>query len=150
MTTPKIEHLPSALISYIEGLKTHDVDRIATTVAESLAFVSPTKTLDKQQFLAMLRAIYSAFPDWAYDHDRPEIREDGIAIRWRQGGTHTGTLSLPGIESISATGKSVQIPEQYFYYKIADGLIIEIRPEPVAGGAPGGIFAQIGVDPKTV
>jgi len=49
------------------------------------------------------------------------------------------------LEPIAPTGKTVTIPEQFFFYKVRDDRIIEIRPEPIAGGAPGGILQQIGV-----
>jgi len=137
--------IPAFFYSYIEGLRTHDVETIASTVADDLCFVTATTTLNKQQFLAMLRALYAGFPDWHYDHDVPEERDAVIAVRWRQSGTHLGTLALPGITPIAATGIRVVIPEQYFYYRVDDFRIIEIRPESIAGGAPGGILQQIGV-----
>jgi predicted ester cyclase len=138
--------IPAVLHSYIDGLKAHDVDRIAGTVSDDLAFVTPARTLNKEQFLRMLRALYAGFPDWRYDHDEPEIRGDVIAVRWRQGGTHTGTFAFPGLEPIPATGKAVQIPEHHFFYRVRGGVLVEIRPEPVTGGAPRGILEQIGVE----
>jgi len=39
---------------------------------------------------------------------------------------HTGTLELPGIAAVAATGKRVQIPEQFFFYRVRDNLIVEI------------------------
>ena len=137
--------IPAFFYSYVEGLKTHDVEMIASTVADELCFVTAITTLNKQRFLAMLRALYAGFPDWHYDHDVPEVREAVIAVRWRQSGTHLGTLELPGIMSIVATGIRVVIPEQYFYYKVDDLRITEIRPESIPGGAPGGIMQQLGV-----
>jgi predicted ester cyclase len=136
--------LPAAFCNYITGLKSHDVPRIASTVADDLAFIMPAKTLSKKQFLEMLTAMYAGFPDWSYDHDPPEVREDRIAVRWRQGGTHTGMLALPGFEPVQATGRSVRIPEQFFFYRLRDGQIVEIRPEAIQGGAPWAIFEQIG------
>jgi predicted ester cyclase len=140
-----MNELPEVLHRYIAGLRAHDVEAIAGTVADEVAFVTPARTLDKAQFLAMLRALYAGFPDWHYDHDPPEFRNDVIAIRWRQGGTHTGTFALPGLAPVPPTGRKVAIPPHYFYYRIAGGRIIEIRPEPVPGGAPRGILEQIGV-----
>jgi predicted ester cyclase len=139
--------IPAAMLSYIEGLKTHDVDRVAAAVADDLAFVTPATTLDKEQFLAMLRALYAGFPNWYYDHDEPEVRAEMIAIKWRQGGTHTGTFAWPGLAlpPVPPTGRVVSIPEHYFFYRIRGGLLVEIRPEPVLGGAPRGILEQIGV-----
>ncbi len=136
---------PPALVRYMEGLKAHDVAVIAEAVRDDLAFVIPARTLDKREFLAMLRALYAAFPDWSYDHDPPEARGEVIAVLWRQGGTHTRALVLPGRDPIPATGRTVRIPDQRFFYRVRDGKIAEIRPDPVPGGAPEGIFAQIGL-----
>jgi SnoaL-like polyketide cyclase len=138
--------VPPVMATYIEGLKAHDVAKIALTVADDLAFVTPTATLGKRRFLAFLTALYAGFPDWRYDHDPPEVRGDGtIAVRWRQGGTHTGPLALPGFDAVPPTGRAVEIPAHRFFYRVAGDAIVEIRPDPVPGGAPRGIFEQIGV-----
>jgi predicted ester cyclase len=135
--------IPAVIDAYIKGLETHDVDRIAATVGDDLAFVTAARTLNKEQFLELLRALYVGFPDWHYYHDEPERRGDVIAIRWRQGGTHTGTFAWPGLEPIPPTGRSVTIPEHFFFYRVENDLLVEIRPEPVPGGAPWGIVEQI-------
>jgi predicted ester cyclase len=129
----------------MEGLKSHDVDRISETVSDNLDFVTPTKTLAKHQFLQMLRALYMGFPDWHYENDPPERRDEVVAVKWRQGGTHTGTFALPDFEPVPPTGIRVQIPEQYFFYTVRGGKIVRIRPDAVRGGAPGGILEQIGL-----
>ncbi len=138
--------IPPVLCEYIGGLQAHDVSKIAGTVADDLRFVTSLAIVNKERFLAFLRALYTAFPDWHYDHDEPERRGDEIAVQWRQGGTHTGTLALSGARPVAATGKQVKIPAQFFYYWIQDNMIVEIRPEPIAGGAPQGILEQIGVE----
>ncbi len=137
--------LPPVMRRYIEGLKARDVDAIARTVSEDLAFVGATRTLTKPRFLEMLRAIYAGFPDWSYDHDEPDVRGGRITIRWRQGGTHTATLALPGLDPVPATGRTVRIPEQPFHYRVQGDAIVEIRPDPIPGGAPRGILEQIGI-----
>jgi len=136
--------IPMVLDMYTEGLKARDVDRVAATVADDLAVVLPERRLSKAQFLAMLRAMYAAFPDWHYEQEPVEVRGDVLAIRWRQGGTHTATFALPGLAPVAATGKKVQIPWHYFFYRVRGNQIVEIRPEPVPGGAPRGILEQIG------
>ena len=133
------------LDTYISGLKAHDVQLVASAVSEELAFVTPRRILTKSQFLAMLEALYAAFPDWRYEHSPPEENGQLIAIRWRQGGTHLGTLALPGYEPVAPTGRTVTIPDQYFYYRLGDRYIEAIRPDAVPGGAPEGIFEQLGV-----
>ncbi len=93
----------------------------------------------------MLRSIYAGFPNWHYDYDGPEFRDDVIAVKFRQGGSHTGIFALPGLTPIPPTGKVIKIPEHFFFYKLRDNHIIEIRPEPVPGCAPRGILEQLGV-----
>jgi len=139
--------VPPILMSYIAGLKAHDVAAIGRTVAAELRFVTPMRTMGKPQFLAFLTALYTGFPDWRYDCDPPVLQADGRwAVRWRQGGTHAATLALPGFPAVPATGRTVAIPEHDFFYRVACGLIVEIEPDPVPGGAPRGIFEQIGVE----
>ena len=141
-----MQPIPKALTTYVEGLKTHDIEKIASTVSVDLAFIAATRTLDKPQFLAMLRALYTGFPDWNYDHDPIEFHERVYAVKWRQGGTHLGVWAMPGMDPIPPTGRSVKIPEHYFFYKVKGNHIVEIRPDPVPGGAPRGILEQIGVE----
>jgi RimJ/RimL family protein N-acetyltransferase/predicted ester cyclase len=139
-----MKSIPPVLLTYIAGLKAHDVDKIATTVAEDLRFITQASTVNKGRFLSFLRALYAAFPDWHYDHDEPELRDDGIAVKWRQSGTQSGTLAFRGMAAVPPTGKKVTIPEQFFFYRVRGDQIVEIRPDPIAGGAPQGIFEQIG------
>src|SRR5262245_49906531 len=137
--------IPPVLLAYIDGLKTHDVAKIADTVSDDLEFVSANRTLSKPQFLKMLTALYTGFPDWSYDYDTVERHGDLYAVKWRQGGTHTGVFAMPGLDPVAPTGRRVRIPEHYFFYRVAGDRIVMIRPEVVAGGAPRGILEQIGV-----
>ena len=140
------DQVPAVLQRYIDGLKAHDVDAIAGTVADDLAFIAATRTLDKPTFLSMLHALYTGFPDWNYDYDGVELDDGVYAVKWRQRGTHLGTWNLSGMDPIPATGHLVRIPEHHFFYKVRDACIVEIRPDPVPGGAPRGILQQIGVE----
>lgn len=138
--------IPAVLLDYVAALKVHDVGRIANTVAEDLLFISATRIFDKPQFLEMLSALYAGFPDWKYEYDEIENRSQGnYAIRWRQGGRHTGVWAMPGMDPIPPTGREVVIPPHYFYYRVPNDRITIIFPEPLAGGAPWGILEQIGV-----
>mgnify|MGYP006188241403 CR=1 FL=1 len=140
-------HENEALASYVEGLKSHDVAAIDKSLSENVKFVTSVKTMGKPAILEFLTALYTGFPDWSYDHDDPVQEGDGsYSILWRQGGTHQATLDLPGFETVAATGKTVVIPKQRFFYRIGSEGLTEIRPDPVPGGAPGGIFEQIGVE----
>jgi predicted ester cyclase len=137
--------IPPVLLTYIEGLKAHDVRKIADTVSEDLAFISANRTLSKPDFLKMLNALYTGFPDWHYDYDGVELHGDLYAVKWRQGGTHTGVFAMPGLDPVAPTGRTVRIPEHYFRYRVTGDKIVVIHPEVVPGGAPRGILEQIGV-----
>lgn len=138
--------VPTVLSEYIQGLKTHDLSLIARSIAADVKIVLPSRALTKSSFLGFLAALYSAFPDWDYQHDDPEVvGEDRIAVKWYQGGTHTDVLILPGRAAVAPTGKQIRIPEQFFFYQIVADQIIEIRPEAISGGAPWGILEQLGI-----
>lgn len=144
-----MSQLPIPLARYIKGLSSHDIPLIASSFSVDTIFVTPAKTMRRDEILEFLTALYRGFPDWSYAYDEGELdfREDGmIGVKWRQGGTHTGTLVFPGFAGVPATGRSVKIPEHYFYYRVDDDAVVEIRPVPVPGGAPRGIFEQIGVE----
>ena len=137
--------LPSVLLQYIAGLKAHDVEMIGSSLSSEVQFITPVKIMDKPMILVFLSALYRGFPDWNYDHDELELLEDGsFAVLWRQGGTHTGTLSFPSFDAVEATGKSVIIPPHHFFYRVGEAGLTEIRPDPIPGGAPRGIFEQSG------
>lgn len=139
--------LPPALVQYMAGLQAHDVDMIGPSLDDEVKFITPVKTMRKVEILEFLSALYHGFPDWSYEHDKRIQREDGMyGIKWRQGGTHTETLAFPGFDAVEATRRKVAIPEHHFFYLVGEHGLTEIRPDPVPGGAPRGIFEQIGVE----
>jgi SnoaL-like polyketide cyclase len=143
--TMVINLLPPVVLTYIQGLKSHDVAMIADSLAEEAKVVLATRTLSKKSFLAYLTALYAAFPDWRYQNDEAELHPDGsISIRWSQEGTHTEAWFLAGAPAVPATRRRLQIPKQFFSYKLAGGKIVEIRPEPIHGGVPEAILDQMG------
>lgn len=142
-----LTQIPEALELYMDGLKSHDIEKIAASFAPQIQFVTPAKSMGHDDILAFLSALYRGFPDWSYQHEPPVRRENGtIGVKWHQGGTHTETLEFPGFGAYAATGRTVIIPEHYFYYRVQEHGLTEIQPDPVPGGAPRGIFEQIGVE----
>ena len=136
--------IPEVVHRYVRGLKAHNVDQIAGTVGANLQFCAPGGHFGKTQFLQFLQALYTAFPDWHYDHDPPCWSGEKVAIKWRQSGTHSAPFVLPNRSALPATGRRVVIPPQFFYYTTRDGKIICVAPEDIPGGAPAGILEQIG------
>ena len=131
----------------MEGLKTHNLDLIASTFADHIQFVTPTRTIRREQILDFLAALYRGFPDWSYDHEEPvNLGKEAFAVKWKQWGTHSGRLEFPGFLPVEPTGRFVRIPRHFFYYRVRNNQLTEIRPDPIPGGAPAGIFQQIGVE----
>lgn len=138
--------IPPALQTYMDGLRTHDLAKIASSFAPDIRFVTPVRTMARDEILSFLGALYRAFPDWHYDNDPPFQCADGrYGVLWRQGGTHTGRIEFTGFPGVDATGRRVVIPPHHFHYRVDEEGLHEIRPDPVPGGAPRGIFEQIGV-----
>lgn len=124
-----------------------DIEKIGASFSADIKFITPTKTMERAEILDFLTALYRGFPDWRYDNDPPILCEDDrYGVKWRQGGTHTATLEFPGFDAYAATDRRVTIPEHYFFYRVDDQGLCEIHPDPVPGGAPRGIFEQIGVE----
>ena len=139
--------IPPSLTLYMDGLRSHDLAKIEDSFAGDIQFVTPARTMESSEILSFLAALYRGFPDWKYINDPPVITGQGaIGVKWRQGGTHTETLAFPGFPAYRATGKKVTIPAHFFYYLVDDHGLHEIRPDPIPGGAPRGIFEQIGVE----
>jgi predicted ester cyclase len=141
-----MQPIPEVFLRYVDGLKSHDLEKIASTVSDDLQFISATRTLSKREFLEMIAALYTGFPDWHYDQHPIEWHGDQLAVKWRQSGTHTGLFAMPGMSPVAPTGRRVVIPEHYFRYRVSGDKIVVIHPEAVPGGAPRGILEQIGVE----
>ena len=139
--------IPPPLALYMDGLRSHDLAKIEDSFAGDIQFVTPARTMESSEILSFLAALYRGFPDWKYVND-PPIRtgQCAIGVKWHQGGTHSETLAFPGFPAYAATGKTVKIPAHFFYYLVDDQGLHEIRPDPIPGGAPRGIFEQIGVE----
>lgn len=142
----KAEAIPQVLHLYMEGLRSHNIERIRSTFSDEIRFVTPFKTMGKVEIIEFLSALYRGFPDWSYQNEGPiDCGKGKYAVKWRQGGTHTGPLEFRGFPAVAETGISVVIPKHFFYYQIENDRLLEIRPDPIPGGAPRGIFEQIGV-----
>ena len=72
--------IPTALAEYVfAGLKSHDLDRIAATFRNDIVFVTPVRTMHRDEILAFLGALYRGFPDWNYDHDRSRFSTTAVS-----------------------------------------------------------------------
>lgn len=123
-----------------------DGQTLNSLVAEDFVLSGPTpQPLGKVDFIGMMHALHAAMPDFAFNISSFEEDGDTVIARSHITGTHTGTLSLPGLPPIPATGKKVSLPEEVQTYTLKDGklhkLTTDARPD---AGIPG-MLAQLGV-----
>ncbi len=102
--------------------------------------------VDKAGYLAMLRALKTAFPDWNFNVTG--WAEEGNLVHATNAitGTHTGTLNLPMLPGpIAPTGKKIKLPPEPTDFTVANGKVTHIMVHSGAEGGLGGILKQIGV-----
>ena len=123
-----------------------DEATLAPLVADDFVLTGPTpQPLGKAEFLGLMHTLHAAMPDFAFNASSYEEQGDAVVVRSHITGTHTGTLSLPGMPSLPATDKKVALPEEVQTYTVKDGLLQALvtdgRPD---SGIPG-MLMQLGV-----
>lgn len=130
----------------MKAWEANDAGTLSPLVAENFTMSGPTpQPLGKTEFIGFMHILLSAFPDFAFNVSRFEENGDAVIAYSHITGTHTGTLALPGLPPIAATGKKVALPEEVQTYTVRDdklyALVTDARPD--AGVS--GILAQLGI-----
>jgi predicted ester cyclase len=123
-----------------------DAETLVPLVADDFVLTGPVpQPLGKQDFVGLMHALHTAMPDFAFNISSFEEDGDTVVARSHITGTHTGTLTLPGMPPLPPTGKKVSLPEEVQTYTLKDGklhaLSTDGRPD---AGIPG-MLAQLGV-----
>jgi predicted ester cyclase len=124
----------------------NDAATLSSLVAEDFTMTGPTpQPLHKAEFIGFMHILLAAFPDFAFNVSHYEEKGETVVAYSHITGTHTGTLALPGLPPIAASGKKVALPQEVQIYTLKNGqlqsLVTDARPD---AGIPG-ILAQIGV-----
>ena len=101
---------------YLARCNEHRCDELGEFVSEQVSGSGPVDGL--AAYIAGVRAVCDAFPDYHWDLQEVVIEEDTIAARLIGQGTHTGPFS-----GIAPTGRRISIQELVIY-RIADGKIV--------------------------
>jgi predicted ester cyclase len=130
----------------MKAWEANDADTLSPMVAEDFTLTGPTpQPLGKGEFIGFMHVLLAAFPDFAFNISRFEENGDTVIAYSHITGTHTGTLALPGLPPIPATGKKVALPQEVQTYTVKNGklqsLVTDARPD--AGVA--GILSQLGI-----
>ena len=132
-----------------KGLKAWEEDDEATLsslVTDDFQMRGPVpQPIGKQEFVGLMHVMHAAMPDFAFNITSFAEDGDTVVARSHITATHTGTLALPGMPPVPATGKKVSLPEEVQTYTMRNGklclLTTDARPD---AGIPG-MLAQLGV-----
>lgn len=99
--------------------------------------------IGKPQFLAAMRAQLEAFPD--YSENPTDFRETGDRVSFiaHVTGTQRGTLTLPGMNPIPPTNRTIHLPPELAWVQVRDSQLLIYHVEAVPGGGVAGILAQL-------
>ena len=131
------------------GLKAWEMNDEATLsqlVADDFQLSGPVpQPLGKQEFLGLMHILHASMPDFAFNISSFEEAGDTVIARSYITGTHTGTLTLPGMPPLPATNKKVSLPEEVQTYSLKNGQLHRLTTDGRPGGGIPGMLAQLGV-----
>jgi predicted ester cyclase len=133
------------MVAYLEA---KDVARAAPHIHDDFQFSGfGSDPLNKEQFLALMKHLFLAIPDWSY-HPR-ELQAEGDAVRFKTKvtGTQTGMLTGldPGMAPVAASGKAILLPEDQVECTLRDGRVATMKVASPPGGGIAGILSQLGI-----
>ncbi len=104
------------------------------------------KALDKTNFLLLMTALKTGFPDYTLGVSICREKGEVIHATMDPVGTHQGVFTLPGLVPVKPTGITVALPRQSLQLTLQGSKIAEIKLEHASGGGIQGLLESIGVD----
>lgn len=112
---------------------------------EGMPFFVPSIKRDKA--LDVHKARKRAFPDFKFNER--VLSSDGteVKIAVYLSGTHTGFLDYPvgDVPKLEPTGRTIDLPAEYFTYTVENGRIVRTRGRIPDGHGPAALKKQLGV-----
>ena len=102
---------------YLECCNEHRFEGLDEFVAKDVRVNGAIQGLDS--YVAGLRAVVEAFPDYHWDLQRLLVDGNWLSARLIDTGTHAGTF-----RGVPATGRSISTPE-FAIYRVDSGRIVE-------------------------
>ena len=93
-----IAEIPGPLQQYMNGLATHDLEKIGGSFADGVQFVTPVRTMGHEAILAFLEALYRGFPEKYLDENKHLLLAAGAMLDDAGTAAHGGVL-LVDVES---------------------------------------------------
>ena len=94
--------------------------------------------------LNIMSGLMAGMPDMKYDIQQVTVNGNQATVNVKWGGTQTGSLSLPGMPAVPATGKKVSVKDTYILTMQGDK-VSHINVDSPADGGIQGVLAQLGV-----
>jgi len=132
--------------SGLKAWEANDAAALSPLVAEDFVLTGPTpQPLGKAEFIDFMHILLTAFPDFAFNISRFEENGDTVVAYSHITGTHMGTLALPGLPPVAATGKKIAMPEEVQTYTIKNGRLQSLATDARPDAGVAGLLTQLGV-----
>jgi len=132
--------------SSLRAWEANDATILSSLLSDDFTFSGPVpQPLSKAEFIGFMQAVLAVYPNFRFNESSITQEGDQISVTCQITGTHTGTLALPGLPSIPATGKKVASPAEVQHFRISGGKITAVIAELAPGGVLPRLLAQLGV-----
>lgn len=130
----------------LQAWENADEATMSSLVADDFQLSGPVpQPVGKREFLGLMHIIHAAMPDFAFNISSTEEAGEAVVVRTHITGTHTGTLALPGMPPVPATGKQVKLPEEVQTGVFKNGQLQTLTTDGKPDGGIPGMLAQLGV-----
>lgn len=136
-----VEQIARDLVSNMNNAE--KVKAMVTADAMASGGVLP-QPIPVMEAMKVMDGLTAAFPDLKFDIQQVTVNGNQATVKAQWGGTHTGTLSLPGMPAIPPTGKKVSVKDAYTVTVQGDKVSHMNVESPADGGIPAAV-AQLGV-----
>ncbi|MDP4116438.1 MAG: ester cyclase [Bacteroidota bacterium] len=134
---------------FLQAIERNDFTKAETYLARDFKVtgVAPDP-LGANEFLGLHRAFNKGMPDFRFNYKIGKDKNNVVDLKVRLTGTHTKEMPapIPGLHNITATNKSIKMPEEPIRVTIKDKKITTLHLEQVTGGGLTGLLKQIGVE----
>jgi len=132
--------------SSLRAWEANDADTLNSLLTDDFTFSGPVpQPLNKVEFIGFMQAVLAVYPNFAFNERSITEQGDLVSVTFCITGTHTGTLSLPGLPSIPATGEVVASPIEVQHFRVSGGKIMAVVAELVSQGIIPKLLTQLGV-----
>ena len=92
--------------SSLRAWEANDVETLDSLLTDDFSFSGPVpQPLSKVEFIGFMQAVLAVYPNFVFNERSIREQDDLVSVTFCITGTHTGTLSLPGLPSIPAQAR---------------------------------------------